>query len=590
MSKRTPSLGADCPIDVDKLVESRMIVQANSGAGKSWAIRRLVEQTYGNAQQIIIDHDGEYHTLREKFDYVLAGQKGDCPADIKSAGLLARRLLELNVSAIVDIYELGTQRAEFVKRFLESLVNVPRDLWHSCLIVLDEAHFYCPETGSAVSSNAVKNLMALGRKRGFAGILATQRIAKLSKDAVAECNNKLIGRAALDVDMKRAASELGFTTRDDMQSLRTLKAGEFYAFGPAISDEVRLIKVGSVQTTHLRAGQRAAPPTPPRDRVKKILAQLADLPHEAAEEAKSIGELRLQVKQLQSELKKAQAAQPTPKVETKTVEKLLVKPRELKRLEALLKRAETAGGSFTALNKKLYEMSEGLVKTVGDWHGALSALALAVQVVRSPQPSKANPIVLPVKQPPMTPPGFKLRPIDPLIKGTAQQVRDRDHAPRRATASNGTLPVGEQAVLRALIQFPNGLRREQLTVLTGYKRSTRDAYIQRLREKGYVDTNLAFVFVTEAGKAAMPDAEPLPTGEALRDFWYHELPEGERVVLQYLVGAYPNAVEKLTIDDVTGYKRSTRDAYLSRLAAKQLVADAGRGTVKAADTLFEVDR
>ena len=40
----------------------------------------------------------------------------------------------------------------------------------------------------------------------------------------------------------------------------------------------------------------------------------------------------------------------------------------------------------------------------------------------------------------------------------------------------------------ACIQYPEGLRREQLTVLTGYRRSTRDAYIQRLRERGYLET------------------------------------------------------------------------------------------------------
>src|SRR5262245_43478774 len=138
-----PTLGQGAPINIDKLVESRLLLQAHSGGGKSWAIRRLLEQTYGSVQQILLDVDGEFHTLREKFDYVLAGQKGDCPADIKSAALLARRLLELNVSAIVDIYELGTQRKLFIKRFLDALVHAPRDLWHPALVIVDEAHMFC---------------------------------------------------------------------------------------------------------------------------------------------------------------------------------------------------------------------------------------------------------------------------------------------------------------------------------------------------------------------------------------------------------------------------------------------------------------
>lgn len=565
MSKN-PSLAPDCLINVERLVESKLLVQANSGGGKSWSIRRVAEQTYGKVQQIIIDHDGEYHTLAEQFDYVIARKGGDVPVDIKSAALLARRLLELGVSAIIDIYELGTQRAEFVRRFLDAITNSPRDLWHPCLVFIDEAHLYCPEKGSAISAEAVKQFMSLGRKRGFAGILATQRIAKLNKDAAAECNSKLIGRSSLDVDMKRSADELGFSTKEDTRSLRTLKPGQFYAFGPAFSDEVTLIQVGDVKTTHLRAGQRAMAPPPPRDKVRKILAQLADLPQEAEQEAKTVVELQAQVKQLRGALKKAESAQPAP-VE-KIVEKSMISDKQIVRLENLLHKAEAFGiksiETFGELNTAL-----GVVKNV--W-------LAAAKLSNTPTKPASNGV----------------RPVDPLIKGTAQQLRDRERPKRPPPLpppvdNDSELPPGEQAVLRALIQFPKGLQRTQLTVLTGYARSSRDAYINRLKQKGLVETNLVYVFTTDAGRDAMPNAEPLPTGDELRDFWYRELPDGERAVLQHLVGAYPDAVDKPAIDEATGYQRSTRDAYINRLRAKQLVVDVGRGAVKASETLFEVD-
>src|SRR6185295_17117739 len=96
-------------IDLSKLIESRLLVQANSGGGKSWAIRRIIEQSFGNVQIIILDPEGEFTNLREKYDFVLAGKEGDAPADSRSAALLARRLLELKTSAIVDLYELHPQ-------------------------------------------------------------------------------------------------------------------------------------------------------------------------------------------------------------------------------------------------------------------------------------------------------------------------------------------------------------------------------------------------------------------------------------------------------------------------------------------------
>ncbi len=41
----------DVPLDVDKLVATRALVVANSGAGKGWFLRRLLEQSYGHTQQ-----------------------------------------------------------------------------------------------------------------------------------------------------------------------------------------------------------------------------------------------------------------------------------------------------------------------------------------------------------------------------------------------------------------------------------------------------------------------------------------------------------------------------------------------------------
>src|SRR5688572_27041302 len=258
-------LGAGAPCDLDVLVDTRLLVQANSGGGKSHFLRRLLEQTHGQIQQLVIDPEGEFSTLREKGDYVLAArQHGDTLADPRSAKLLAEKLLELGVSAILDIYELKAhERIRFVRHFLEALVDAPKSLWHPAIVVVDEAHVYCPQQGEAESAGPVIDLATRGRKRGFCAVLATQRLSKLHKDAAAECNNKMIGRSALDVDMARASDELGFRGKDQQQRLRELGQGEFFAFGPALSRAVTFVKVGTVQTEHPKAGGRLAFTAPP---------------------------------------------------------------------------------------------------------------------------------------------------------------------------------------------------------------------------------------------------------------------------------------------------------------------------------------
>src|SRR5437588_7854368 len=118
------SLNQSVGIDLPSLLDTRLLVQANSGGGKSWLLRRLLEQSHGKVQQIVIDLEGEFGTLREKYDYILAGKGGDTPATPKTAAMLARRLLEHNVSAIIDLYELHhTERKRFVRLFLEEMIN-----------------------------------------------------------------------------------------------------------------------------------------------------------------------------------------------------------------------------------------------------------------------------------------------------------------------------------------------------------------------------------------------------------------------------------------------------------------------------------
>jgi len=86
---------------------------------------------------------------------------------------------------------------------------------------------------------------------------------------------------------------LGFTSKEDAISLRNLAPGEFYAFGPAISESVEKVTVGPVATSHPKAGARIITQvTPPTAKIRKIIAQLADLPQEARQEAQDLEALR----------------------------------------------------------------------------------------------------------------------------------------------------------------------------------------------------------------------------------------------------------------------------------------------------------
>lgn len=305
-------------LDVDKLLSSRLLVQANSGKGKSHLLRRVAEQLFGKVQIIIIDPEGEFATLREQYGFVLVGKGGETPADPRSAGLVAHKLLELRASAVCDLYEMKpVTRHEWVRKFLESLIDAPKNLWHPCIIIVDEAHVFCPEKGAGESeaSDAMIGLATRGRKRGFACIFATQRLGKLRKDAAAELLNVMIGGTFIDVDRKRAADALGVYGSDVhkfFDEIKVMERGYFYTLGPAISLDRILCYVGDVLTSHPEAGsaKHAAEPPPPPEAIAKLLPKLSDLPKEAEEKARTESELRKEIRDLKAQLR----AQPKPTI------------------------------------------------------------------------------------------------------------------------------------------------------------------------------------------------------------------------------------------------------------------------------------
>src|ERR1039458_130369 len=227
-------------IDLEILLRTRLLIQANSGGGKSWLLRRLAEQLFEKVPVIIIDPEGEFATLREKFGYVLVGKGGETPTDLRSAAMVAHKLLELRASAVCDLYELKPQtRHQWVRLFLDALIDSPKNLWRPTVIIVDEAHQFCPEgkAGESEASSAMVDLATRGRKRGFAAIFATQRLGKLRKDAAAELLNVMVGMTFIDIDRERAAECLGVSREEKHKfndEIKMLTEGKFYCLGRAI--------------------------------------------------------------------------------------------------------------------------------------------------------------------------------------------------------------------------------------------------------------------------------------------------------------------------------------------------------------------
>src|SRR6478735_2588917 len=243
--------GSSAMLDLEELLATRLLVQGNSGSGKSHLLRRLLEQSAPMVQQAVIDPEGDFITLAEKFGHVVV-DAARAEADLQR---IAGRVRQHRVSVVLNLEGLDSEaQMRCAAAFLGGLFDAERDYWYPMLVVVDEAQLFAPAAAGDVSDEARKvslgamtNLMCRGRKRGLAGVIATQRLAKLAKNVAAEASNFLMGRTFLDIDMARAADLLGMERRQ-AEMFRDLQRGAFVGLGPAIARRPLTMRIGAVET------------------------------------------------------------------------------------------------------------------------------------------------------------------------------------------------------------------------------------------------------------------------------------------------------------------------------------------------------
>lgn len=256
--------GTPACFDLEELLSTRLLVQGNSGSGKSHLLRRLLEQSAPWVQQVVVDPEGDFTSLADRFGHLVVDA-----ADYTDTALqqVAERVRRHRVSVVLNLEHVEVeQQLRLAAAFLGGLFDVDRDAWNPVMVVVDEAQLFAPAAASETSDEArraalgaMTNLMCRGRKRGLAGVIATQRLAKLAKNVAAEASNFMMGRTFLDIDMARAADLLGMERRQ-AEMFRDLERGHFMALGPAVSRRPLRLRVGVVETGSRSAGPKLVPP------------------------------------------------------------------------------------------------------------------------------------------------------------------------------------------------------------------------------------------------------------------------------------------------------------------------------------------
>jgi hypothetical protein len=327
--------GATAQLDLEELLATRLLVQGNSGSGKSHLLRRLLEQSAAWVQQVVIDPEGDFVSLADHHPHLVI----DAGAHTEVAlGHAAERVRQHRISVVLNLENLDAEgQMRSAAAFLNGLFDADRSCWTPVLVVVDEAQLFAPAVGGEVpdesrklSLGAMTNLMCRGRKRGLAGVIATQRLAKLAKNVAAEASNFLMGRTFLDIDMARAADLLGMERRQaDM--FRDLARGQFIALGPALARRPLTLRIGTVAT----ASRSAAPSLLPMPQTNSVDARdlvLSDIPEAPRPPPRRLATPGPDLLSLLSQARPA-----VPQGETEVAPDMFVVAERQRRMEAILR-------------------------------------------------------------------------------------------------------------------------------------------------------------------------------------------------------------------------------------------------------------
>lgn len=566
----------------DAALDDRLGIVGTTGSGKTYAAGTAIERTLSHkSRAVIVDPLGVWWGLRlvfngttpSPFDVVIfGGPHGDLPINEHAGALIGETVAGMAESAIIDLSQLGTKAAErrFMLAFLTALYR--KASGEPVHLIFDEADMWAPERLLDKEGEAAKLLGMMetvvrrGRIKGFIPWLITQRPAVLSKNVL----SMMDGLVAMKLTSTQDRDALGAWVAGQAEAgewkrlhaeLPTLPQGQGIVWLPshgvlqratfptkATFDSSRTPKRGE----KVKAAKLAPLDIPAlRDRMDAVVAET---------KANDPALLKVEIARLKREAAKPAA----PTLDPQATERAHSEGFDA---GAEAGRAEGFAAGWRARDASVDHQREELTRLLSDARVAVEGLTIPTP----PEVLHAAP---------------QIRHLPPKAVAQAQRRVAAPHRPP-AGAEGVSLPIGEKATLIALAQHPEGCARDQLSALTGYKRSTRDAYLARLQTKGYVELGGEGMVATQAGIDALGnDYEPLPTGDALREYWLNRLPEGEAAVLKVVMAAHPEPVTREAIDAATPYKRSTRDAYLARLNARRLVEPIGRGEVRASEALF----
>lgn len=195
-------------VPVIELLTGRGFVTGKSGSGKSNTASVVAEELLElDLPMLIVDTDGEYYGLKERYEllHVGAGELCDVQVSPTHAQRIATLALEENVPVILDVSEyLDVDEArQLIHGVVKTLFVREKKAKKPFMLLVEECHEYLPESGGLDEVGEILLQVAKrGRKRGLGLCGMSQRPAAVDKDFITQCDWLVWHRLTWENDTK----------------------------------------------------------------------------------------------------------------------------------------------------------------------------------------------------------------------------------------------------------------------------------------------------------------------------------------------------------------------------------------------------
>ncbi|WP_247729137.1 helicase HerA domain-containing protein [Halovivax limisalsi] len=212
-------------LPINDVLTGRGFVTGKSGSGKSNTASVVAEELLDRGLGLmIIDTDGEYAALKERYELLQVGGDDACDREItaEDAPLIADLALEENVPIILDVSGYMDEEVadDVIHAVVRELFVAEKQHQKPFLLFVEEAHEFIPERGGGDDIHKMLVRVAKrGRKRGLGIVAMSQRPAAVAKDYITQCDWLVWHRLTWENDTKVAGRILGGDAAESVQSL-----------------------------------------------------------------------------------------------------------------------------------------------------------------------------------------------------------------------------------------------------------------------------------------------------------------------------------------------------------------------------------